>query len=49
MQLIGFNYKAAIGEPLTLLCAEKIKSLSNKYQSNNNDMSGKEKTYDLRN
>ena len=29
MQLIGFNYKAAIGEPLTVLCAEKIKALSN--------------------
>lgn len=24
MQLLGFNYKAAIGEPLTNLCAEKI-------------------------
>ena len=28
MQLLGFNYKAAIGEPLTRLCAEKIASLS---------------------
>ena len=27
MQLLGFNYKAAIGEPLTRLCAEKISEL----------------------
>ena len=26
MQLLGFNYKAAIGEPLTNLCAEAISS-----------------------
>lgn len=26
MQLLGFNYKAAIGEPLTNLCAQKIAS-----------------------
>ena len=25
MQLLGFNYKAAIGEPLTEICASKIK------------------------
>lgn len=25
MQLLGFNYKAAIGEPLTELCANKIR------------------------
>lgn len=30
MQLLGFNYKAAIGEPLTLLCANAISSLGNK-------------------
>lgn len=24
MQLLGFNYKAAIGEPLTELCAQKL-------------------------
>ena len=24
MQLLGFNYKAAIGEPLTQLCADSI-------------------------
>lgn len=27
MQLLGFNYKDAIGEPLTSLCASKIMSL----------------------
>ena len=27
MQLLGFNYKKAIGEPLTELCATKIESL----------------------
>ena len=30
MQLLGFNYKAAIGEPLTELCASKIKNIGNK-------------------
>lgn len=29
MQLLGFNYKAAIGEPLTELCANKIKGVAN--------------------
>ncbi|MGE7915563.1 hypothetical protein [Lysinibacillus xylanilyticus] len=29
MQLLGFNYKQAIGEPLTELCAEKIRSFGN--------------------
>ena len=29
MQLLGFNYKAAIGEPLTELCASAIRSLGN--------------------
>jgi hypothetical protein len=28
MQLLGFNYKAAIGEPLTKVCADKILSLA---------------------
>ena len=28
MQLLGFNYKAAIGEPLTELCANKIKGVT---------------------
>ena len=27
MQLLGFNYKAAIGEPLTELCANAIKKI----------------------
>lgn len=30
MQLLGFNYKAAIGEPLTKLCAEAITNIGNK-------------------
>lgn len=30
MQLLGFNYKAAIGEPLTEICANAISSLSKK-------------------
>ena len=30
MQLLGFNYKAAIGEPLTILCANAISSWGNK-------------------
>ena len=30
MQLLGFNYKAAIGDPLTSLCANAISSLGNK-------------------
>lgn len=40
MQLLGFNYKAAIGEPLTELCAKKIKQLgdgqNNRKQRRNN-------------
>jgi archaellum component FlaC len=37
MQLLGFNYKAAIGEPLTELCANAISSLGKKrIQSTNN-------------
>ena len=34
MQLLGFNYKAAIGEPLTVLCANAISSLGNKKDTN---------------
>lgn len=34
MQLLGFNYKAAIGEPLTQLCAGAITSLSAKKAPN---------------
>lgn len=30
MQLLGFNYKAAIGEPLTNICADAIRSWGNK-------------------
>ncbi|WP_130868432.1 hypothetical protein [Intestinimonas massiliensis (ex Afouda et al. 2020)] len=36
MQLLGFNYKAAIGEPLTQLCANAISSLWNKKNSQSN-------------
>lgn len=28
MQLLGFNYKAAIGEPLTQICSRAILSLT---------------------
>lgn len=34
MQLLGFNYKAAIGEPLTELCAEKLKQMGGNRQNN---------------
>ena len=37
MQLLGFNYKAAIGEPLTQLCASAI----NKLGKNNNLQKGR--------
>lgn len=40
MQLLGFNYKAAIGEPLTQLCANAILSKS----KNSQDIVGKNKT-----
>ncbi len=30
MQLLGFNYKQAIGEPLTKLCADKISNVESK-------------------
>ena len=36
MQLLGFNYKAAIGEPLTHICANSISNLGNKHKSNVN-------------
>lgn len=36
MQLLGFNYKAAIGEPLTELCSNAIKSLAKKKPNPNN-------------
>lgn len=30
LQLLGFNYKAAIGEPLTQVCAGTLSSLGRK-------------------
>jgi len=36
MQLLGFNYKAAIGEPLTQICADAINSLAKKKNHSNN-------------
>lgn len=30
MQLLGFNYKAAIGEPLTQICANAVLSIGNR-------------------
>lgn len=34
MQLLGFNYKAAIGEPLTQICANTILNIGNKGKNN---------------
>ena len=36
MQLLGFNYKAAIGEPLTILCANAISSWGEKKKTTTN-------------
>lgn len=36
MQLLGFNYKAAIGEPLTQICAKAITSIGEKRNSSAN-------------
>lgn len=36
MQLLGFNYKDAIGLPLTKLCANAIENLGNKSSNNKN-------------
>lgn len=36
MQLLGFNYKAAIGEPLTQICANAISNFGNKQKPNSN-------------
>ena len=36
MQLLGFNYKAAIGEPLTQLCSDAILKLGNKSKFSTN-------------
>lgn len=42
MQLLGFNFKAAIGEPLTELCATKIRELgSSKAGSNGGGGNGR--------
>jgi len=38
MQLLGFNYKAAIGEPLTSLCANAITSIGNKQKQSINNV-----------
>lgn len=35
MQLLGFNYRAAIGEPLTQLCANSISNIGNKGKAYN--------------
>ena len=37
MQLLGFNYKAAIGEPLTKLCADAISSWGAKQKVSNSN------------
>lgn len=37
MQLLGFNYKAAIGEPLTQICANAISSLGEKKGTSSNN------------
>lgn len=34
MQLLGFNYKSAIGEPLTEICATAIRNFGNKKTGN---------------
>ena len=41
MQLLGFNYKAAIGEPLTQICAEAITGLNKKRNSNSQNKKSK--------
>ena len=37
LQLLGFNYKVAIGEPLTALCANAINNWGNKKSPSNNN------------
>ena len=37
MQLLGFNYKAAIGEPLTQICANAISNIGNKSKQKPNN------------
>lgn len=43
IQLLGFNYKAAIGEPLTQLCADAIlsKASNSKEKVTNNQSKSK--------
>lgn len=44
MQLLGFNYKSAIGEPLTEVCADFIyKKLGNNANKNNKNNKGKQR------
>lgn len=43
MQLLGFNYKAAIGEPLTKLCAEAISSWGKKKNAQANGASNQQR------
>jgi len=38
MQLLGFNFKAAIGDPFTVLCANAISSLGAKSNQNTNNV-----------
>ena len=42
MQLLGFNYKAAIGEPLTILCADAISSWGKKGNATANKYGNKQ-------
>ncbi len=41
IQLLGFNYKKAIGEPLTELCASKITSIANPKPQNRQNVKGR--------
>lgn len=43
MQLLGFNYKAAIGEPLTQICANAITNIGNKDKKAQNSNSQKKR------
>ena len=43
MQLLGFNYKAAIGEPLTNLCADAISSWGAKRKQITRDLNNQRK------
>lgn len=41
MQLLGFNYKSAIGEPLTNICAKAISTLGSRSENPINKNTGK--------